>query len=162
MGNYRNFKLVYYFVAQGTAGAEKEKLEQDIAFFEKYLRADKVYLEPFRNGVLADGEHVELCRKIFESHGVEVAGGLTTTIPTPEGDEPKQRLFETFCYNDEKMLSRLREVCSFLGKHFNEFIIDDFFFTNCTCEACRNGRDAFNRANGITDGSWKAYRLALM
>ena len=162
MGNYRNFKLVYYFVAQGTARAEKEKLEQDIAFFEKYLRADKVYLEPFRNGVLADGEHVELCRKIFESHGVEVAGGLTTTIPTPEGDEPKQRLFETFCYNDEKMLASLHEACAFIGKHFNEFIIDDFFFTNCTCEACRGGRDAFNRANGITDGSWKAYRLALM
>lgn len=162
MGNYRNFKLVYYFVAQGTAGAEKEKLEQDIAFFEKYLRADKVYLEPFRNGVLADGEHVELCRKIFESHGVEVAGGLTTTIPTPEGDEPKQRLFETFCYNDEKMLASLHEACAFIGKHFNEFIIDDFFFTNCTCKACRGGRDAFNRANGITDGSWKAYRLALM
>ena len=162
MGNYRNFKLVYYFVAQGTAVAEKEKLEQDIAFFEKYLRADKVYLEPFRNGVLADGEHVELCRKIFESHGVEVAGGLTTTIPTPEGDEPKQRLFETFCYNDEKMLASLHEACAFIGKHFNEFIIDDFFFTNCTCKACRGGRDAFNRANGITDGSWKAYRLALM
>ena len=26
MGNYRNFKLVYYFVAQATARAEKEKL----------------------------------------------------------------------------------------------------------------------------------------
>ena len=162
MGNYRNFKLVYYFVAQGTARAEKEKLEKDIAFFEKHMRVDKVYLEPFRSGVLADEEHVELCRKIFEEHGVEVAGGLTTTIPTPEGDEPKQRLFDTFCYNDEKMLRRLREVCSFLGKHFNEFIIDDFFFTNCTCSACRAGRDQFNQDRGITDGSWKEYRLSLM
>ncbi len=162
MGNYRNFKLVYYFVAQGTARAEKEKLEKDIAFFEKHMRVDKVYLEPFRSGVLADEEHVELCRRVFEEHGVEVAGGLTTTIPTPEGDEPKQRLFDTFCYNDEKMLRRLREVCSFLGKHFNEFIIDDFFFTNCTCSACRAGRDKFNQDRGITDGSWKEYRLSLM
>ena len=31
MGNYRNFKLVYYFIAQGTARAEKEKLEAAIA-----------------------------------------------------------------------------------------------------------------------------------
>jgi hypothetical protein len=162
MGNYRNFKLVYYFIAQGTARATRETLERDIAFFEKYLRADKVYLEPFRSGIMADEDHVELCRQVFESHGVEVAGGLTTTINTPEGDTPKQRLFDTFCYNDEKMLSRLREVSSFLGAHFNEFIIDDFFFTNCTCEACRRGRDAFNRENGITDGSWKAYRLHLM
>ena len=162
MGNYRNFKLVYYFVAQGTARAEKEKLEKDLAFFEKYMRVDKVYLEPFRSSVMADSDHVELCRKTFEEHGVEVAGGLTTTILTPEGDEPKQRLFETFCYNDEKMVARLKEVCSFMGKHFNEFILDDFFFTNCTCSACRRGRDEFNREHGITDGSWKAYRLALM
>ena len=83
MGNYRNFKLVYYFIAQATARAEKEKLEKDIGFFEKYLRPDKVYLEPFRAGILADEEHVNLCRKVFEKHGVEVAGGLTTTIRTP-------------------------------------------------------------------------------
>ena len=162
MGNYRNFQLVYYFVAQATARAEREKLEKDIAFFEKHLRVDKVYLEPYRNGVLADAEHVELCREVFEKHGVQVAGGLTTTIPTPEGDAPKQRMFETFCYNDGKMLAKLREACAFIGGHFDEFIIDDFFFTNCTCDACRRGRDEYNREHGIADGSWKAYRLHLM
>ncbi len=162
MGNYRNFRLVYYFVAMGTARAEREKLEKDLAFFEKYLRADKVYLEPYRGSVMADEAQVELCREIFREHGVEVAGGLTTTILTGEGEEPKQRLFDTFCYNDEKMTEKLREVCSFLGAHFDEFIIDDFFFTNCTCEACRKGRDDFNREHGITDGSWQAYRLKLM
>ncbi len=162
MGNYRNFRLVYYFVAQATARAEKDKLEKDVAFFEKYLRPDKVYLEPYRSGVLADEAHVETCRKVFEAHGVEVAGGLTTTIPTPEGEEEKQRLFETYCYNDEKMLEELHKACAFIGAHFDEFIIDDFFFTNCTCEACRKGRDEYNRVHGITDGSWKAYRLALM
>ena len=162
MGNYRNFRLVYYFVAAGTAHAERRRLEKDIRFFEKYLRPDKVYLEPYRSGVMADEEHVALCRELFEKHGVEVAGGLTTTMPTPEGDEPKQRLFETICYNDPKMTDRLREVCAFLGAHFDAFIIDDFFFTNCTCEACRKGRDAYNKAHGITDGSWQAYRLDLM
>ena len=162
MANYRNFKLAYYFVAQGTARAERDKLEKDIRFFEKYMRPDKVYLEPYRFGVFADEEHVELCREVFGKHGVKVAGGLTTTIPTPEGDAPKQRMFDTFCYNDEKMLSELREACAFIGSHFDEFIIDDFFFTNCTCDACRAGRDAYNRENGITDGSWKAYRLSLM
>ncbi len=162
MSHYRNFKLVYYFVAAGTANAEKRKLEKDIRFFGKYLRPDKVYLEPYRSGIMADEDHVALCRELFEKHGVEVAGGLTTTMPTPDGDEPKQRLFDTVCYNDEKMIARLREVCDFLGRHFDEFIIDDFFFTNCTCEACRKGRDEYNRARGIPDGSWQAYRLDLM
>ena len=60
MGNYRNFKLVYYFVAAGTARANREQLEKEIAFFEKYLRPDKVYLEPFRSGVMAGEDQVEL------------------------------------------------------------------------------------------------------
>ncbi len=162
MGNYKNFKLVYYFTAQGTARAEEERLERDIAFFERYMRPDKVYLEPFRGGVFAGAEQTEMCKRVFQRHGVEVAGGLTTTMPTPEGDEPKQRLFDTVCYNDPKMLAKLSEVCAFLGGHFDEFIIDDFFFTNCTCDACRAGKDAFNAAHGIADGSWKAYRLDLM
>ena len=162
MGNYRNFKLVYYFIAQGTARADREKLEKDIRFFEQYMRPDKVYLEPYRSSITANADQVELCREVFQSHGVEVAGGLTTTILTPEGETPKQRMFDTFCYNDEKMLAKLREVCAFLGSRFDEFIIDDFFFTNCTCEICRRGRDAYNRENGITDGSWQAYRLNLM
>ena len=88
----------------------------------------------------------------FEAHGVEVSGGLTTTITTPEGDEPKQRLMDTFCYNDEKMVNRLKDVCTFLGKHFSEFIIDDFFFTNCTCEACRRARDMIAAARRRPSG----------
>ena len=162
MGNYRNFRLAYYFVAQGTAHTGAEELEKSICFFEKYMRPDKVYLEAYRSGVLASDEQVEMCRGLFERHGMEVAGGLTTTVPTPEGDPPKQRLFDTFCYNDEKMLDLLRRVSETTARLFDEFIIDDFFFTNCTCDACRAGRDAFNASHSITDGSWQAYRLALM
>ena len=162
MGNYRNFKLVVYFVAQGTAHETRENLEKELAFFGKHMRLDKVYLEPYRSGIFASEGQVEMCKAVFQEHGVEVSGGITTTIPTPEGDEPKARMFDTFCYNDEKMLAKLSEVSTFLGQHFNEFIIDDFYFTNCTCDKCRAGRDEYNRAHGITDGSWQGYRLELM
>lgn len=162
MGNYKNFKLVYYFVAQETANVQEEQLEKEIAFFEKYMRPDKVYLEPFRSGVMATHEQVETCKSIFDRHGVEVAGGITTTMPTPDGQVSKQRLFDTFCYNDPVMIQKLMEVSEFLGKHYNEFIIDDFFFTNCTCDACRRGKEDYNRNHGIMDGSWSAYRLDLM
>lgn len=161
MGNYRNFKLAVYFVAQGTQTETREKLEKELAFFGKHMRLDKVYLEPYRD-IFATGEQVELCKAVFEEHGIEVAGGITTTMPTPQGDEPKARMFNTFCYNDEKMVNKLVEVSRFLGEHFNEFIIDDFYFTNCTCDVCRAGRDAYNAEHGIADGSWEAYRLALM
>ena len=162
MDHYRNFRLAYYFVAQGTARAEEKKLEKDILFFGKYMRPDKVYLELFRSGLLASGEQTRLCRSVFERHGIEVAGGLTTTMPTPEGSAPKQRLFDTFCYNDPEMLDMLHHASALTAKEFSEFIIDDFFFTNCTCDACRKAKDAYNLRHGITDGSWQAYRLALM
>ena len=128
MGHYRNFKLVTYFVAHAAAHIRKEELESQIAFLEKYMRLDKVYLEPWR-GELASHEQIEMIREVFHAHGVEVAGGLTTVIPTPEGEDPKPRLFDTFCYNHPGMRKTLREVSSFIGEHFDEFIIDDFFFT---------------------------------
>lgn len=161
MGKYRNFTLTTYFVAQATANITKEELERQLAFLERHLRIDKVYLEPWR-GLLASHEQVEMCREVFKKHGIEVAGGLTTVIPTPEGEIPKQRLFDTFCYNDPAMRAKLKEVSAFIGKHFDEFIIDDFFFTNCTCQDCAREKIRFNKENGINDGSWQAYRLDLL
>ena len=161
MGNYRNFKLVVYFVAGGVKNTTREQLEKDLAFFERHMRLDKVYLEPYRD-FFVEEEKFLMCREVLEKHGIEVAGGITTTFPDREDPQRRQRMFNTFCYNDADMLARLRTVSAFLGKHFNEFIIDDFYFTNCTCEACRAGRDAYNAAHGISDGSWQAYRLDLM
>ncbi|MBQ8073958.1 MAG: hypothetical protein IJ231_09385 [Clostridia bacterium] len=160
MGHYRNFKLATYFVAQAAARVTREELEEQLAFMEKYLRLDKVYLEPWR-GVLASHEQVEMIRDVFHAHGVEVEGGLTTVIRTPEGEKPKQRLFDTFCYNDPAMRRKLKEVSAFIGAHFDAFIIDDFFFTDCACEACMKARDAYNQAHGIAAG-WRDYRLDLL
>ena len=106
MGNYRNFKLATYFVAHAAARVTREELEQQLAFIERHMRLDKVYLEPWR-GELASHEQIEMCREVFHAHGIEVAGGLTTVIPTPDGAKPKQRLFNTFCYNDPAMRAKL-------------------------------------------------------
>ena len=161
MGNYRNFTLATYFIAQAAARITRPELEQQLAFMQKHLGLDKVYLEPWR-GELASHEQIEMIREVFESHGIRVAGGLTTIIPTPEGAKPKARLFDTFCYNDPAMRAKLKEVAAFTGAHFDEFIIDDFFFTNCMCPDCVREKESFNREHGITDGSWERYRLDLM
>ena len=161
MGNYRNFKLAAYFVAGGVKAATRDRLEKDLAFFDRHMHLDKIYLEAYRDIFVTEEQYL-LCKEVLESHGIEVAGGITTTFPAAEDEHRKQRLFNTFCYNDAKMVSRLKEVSTFLGRHCDEFIIDDFYFTNCTCEACRAGRDAFNKEHGITDGSWERYRMGLM
>ena len=161
MGNYRNFTLTTYFVARATAHVTKDKLEEQLAFVQKHLRLDKVYLEPWR-GELASHEQIEMCRRTLEEHGIHVAGGITTVIPTPEGAKPKARLFDTFCYNDPFMRQKLKEVSAYTARHFDEFIIDDFFFTNCMCEDCVREKEKYNKEHGILDGSWQQYRLDLM
>ncbi len=161
MGNYRNFTLATYFVAQATANITEEELEKQLDFVTRHLRLDKVYVEPWR-AVQASHEQVEMVKQAFEARGIRTAGGITTVMRTPEGAKLKARLFDTLCYNDPAMRARLREVSAFTARHFDEFILDDFFFTNCMCEDCVRGREAFNALHGIRDGSWQAYRLDLM
>ena len=156
MGNYRNFDLVVYFTAHGVTNTTKEQLQKDLDFFKHHMRLDKVYLEPYRDGNFATEEQLRLCKEVFESNGIKTEGGITTSMPTPEGHERKQRMFNTFCYNDAFMLDTLQKVCELNAKVFDAFILDDFYFTNCTCETCRAERDKYNEANGITDGSWQA------
>lgn len=162
MGHYRHFSLATYFVAEGTARTTLEQLERDIAFFEKHLHLDKVYIEPFRGGILASDEQIELVKSVFSSHGIAVSGGLTTTLPSLPGQMPKQRLFDTFCYTDAAMREKLWEAVRRIAAHFDEFMIDDFFFTNCTCESCRKEKGAFDQAQRLMDGSWEYFRLHLM
>ena len=162
MSNYRNFELAVYFVAGGAARTTRVELETSLDFFQRHMRLDKVYLEPFRDGVFASEDQIRMIKEAFERRGIRVSGGITTAMPTPAGDKPKQRIFNTLCYNDPKMLAQVAAVSEFNGRMFDEWIIDDFYFTNCTCAACRSGRDAYNAAHGITDGSWQGYRQQLM
>ena len=162
MGNYKNFELVVYYIANGVKNVTEEKLQKEIDFFNKYLRLDKVYIEPFRDGCRATEEELTLCRDIFRKNGIKTEGGITTSMPDPEGQPKKQRIFNVLCYNDEIMMNTLKEICEMNARVFDAFIIDDFFFTNCTCEKCRKGRDEYNKSHGITDGSWQAYRTDLL
>ena len=158
MSHYRNFRLATYFVAHGAAHAERQQLQKDIDFFQHYLHLDNVYLEPFRDGTFASEEQVRMCKEVFEQNGIHVSGGITTAMPDPEGAEPKQRMFGTLCYNDEAMIRQLEAVAEMNGRLFDQWIIDDFYFTNCTCDRCRAERDQYNAEHGITDGSWEHYR----
>lgn len=161
MPNYRNFKLVVYFIAQGVNGVDRDQLQKQIDFFKRYMRIDKVYIEPLRD-LLVTEDKLRLCKQIFEENGIEAQGGITTSLPDPVGQEKKQRLFNVLCYNDEKMMATLKLACEMNARVFDSFIIDDFYFSNCTCDKCRSERDRYNAENGIKDGSWQAYRTHLL
>jgi hypothetical protein len=150
---YKNFKTVTYCVAGWINRVSEEQLRKDADFFQKYVKIDKIYLETFRDE-FASKEKIELVKSIMKEYGIEVSGGITPVTPDlNESDKKRQRLFNTFCYSNEPMRARIQEISEYTASLFDEFIIDDFFFTQCMCEDCI-------REKG--NSSWKEFRLAKM
>ena len=59
------------------------------------LKVDKVYIESYRSGNLADDALLQSVKRFFVAHGVAVAGGIAFTA-----EESNQ--FRSFCYTDPK------------------------------------------------------------
>lgn len=154
MGHYQNFKTVVYCTAGEMSRVTEDELREQIDFFQKYVGVDKVYVEPFRGEAFVEREQLHRVKRVFKEAGIEIAGGITTVVPDllPE-DAKRQRLFETFCYTAPHMREKLTQVVEYIASEFDEFIIDDFYFTNCTCDRCRAAKG---------DRSWEEFRLALM
>ncbi|MFY9151819.1 MAG: hypothetical protein WAO52_07395 [Prolixibacteraceae bacterium] len=112
----------------------------------RQVHVDKIYLETHRDLLVVDEATLMKAKLFFESRGIETAGGITLTV-----DESNN--FETFCYSNPEHRKKIKEIVEFTAKHFDELILDDFFFTNCKCELCIKAK---------ADQSWTDYRLALM
>jgi len=156
MGNYQSFTAVIYCPAQWVARVTPDELETQYRFFETYLRPDKVYLETYRSGEVVDRGQILRVKSFLEGKGLQVSGGFTTTTArdvAPGKEYKAQRLFETFCYTDPDMRAQLKAAIEFTAGIFDEFIVDDYYFTNCACEDCLKARE--NRP-------WQEFRLALM
>jgi len=145
--NYKNFDVaVYARVYETQQMKDPAWLESHWAAISRHMKVDKIYLETHRDLVVADQATLDQAKKFFASKGVKVAGGITVTV-----NERNQ--FQTFCYSDPELRKKLKEVVEFTAKNFDEFILDDFFFTNCKCDKCI-------RAKGSK--SWTEFRLGLM
>jgi hypothetical protein len=110
------------------------------------VKVDKIYLETHRDRILVDEKTIESAKKFFEARGVKVAGGITYTVN--EGNR-----YETFCYTNPEHRKRVKEIAEYTARHFDEIILDDFFFTNCKCELCIKAKGNL---------TWTQYRLKLM
>ncbi|MCR4949047.1 MAG: hypothetical protein K6A15_07835 [Treponema sp.] len=150
---YKNFKTVTYCVAGWLNHVTEEQLRKEADFLQKYVKIDKIYLETYRDE-FATREQIDMFKRVMKDYNIEVSGGITTVTPDlNENDKKRQRLFNTFCYCNEPMRARLKEISEYTASQFDEFIIDDFFFTQCMCEDCI--REKGKR-------SWKEFRLAKM
>ena len=152
--HYRNFNIAVYIPAWISPSFTRESLEYDYSFIEKYIGLDKVYLEIHRDDIDVDREQLLMIKGFLEEKGVKVSGGITTSVLDFEGAEGgKRRMFDTFCYTDPAMRNKLKELAEFAASIFDEVIIDDFYFTNCSCERCIKEKG---------DRDWVSFRRDLM
>jgi hypothetical protein len=137
---------------------------KDSAFLQKswdelssQVRVDKVYIESYRSGVIADDATLETVKAFFIAHGVEVAGGIAYAAGGDTAgftaNEVESGQFISFCYTDPKQRDYVKHVSEVTARHFDEVMLDDFFFNNTK-------RDSDIAAKG--NASWSDFRVRLM
>ncbi|MDD4032075.1 MAG: hypothetical protein PHS48_02390 [Bacteroidales bacterium] len=146
-GNYQNFKVSVYTRAYEVQKMKDPKwLDSTWNIISSQAKIDRIYLETHRDLIIVDDATLEAAKKFFKSKGVETAGGITYTVNESNN-------FETFCYTNPEHRKKVQEIAEHTAKHFDFFILDDFFFTTCKCDLCI-------KAKG--DMSWTEYRTKLM
>jgi hypothetical protein len=144
---YDDFRVAIYCRAQEVQKmADPKWLADSWASVSREVHVDKVYLETHRDRILIDDATLEAAKKFFAERGVAVAGGITFTVSEPNR-------FETFSYSNPAHRKAVREIAEHTARHFDEFILDDFFFTSTKSEYDVKARGA---------RSWTDYRLAVM
>ena len=145
---YKHFKVALYIpvsVARPLADPKVFAHQFDRAMHQ--VPFDKVYLEVYRDRQFATDAEIDTIKKEFEARGIEVAGGMTLAAGGFNGQ------FGTFDYEDPKDRAECRKAVEEAARHFNEVIMDDFFFYT-------SKSDADIAAKGAR--SWTQYRLDTM
>ncbi len=144
---YNNFKVAVYCRAQEVSQmADPAWLESRWKTISSQVHVDKVYIETHRDGLIVPDSTLQAAKAFFLAHGVRVAGGITYTIN--EGNR-----FETFSYSNPEHRAKVKAIAEHAARNFDEFILDDFFFTST-----KSSYDIAARGNR----SWTEYRLDVM
>lgn len=144
---HQNFRVAVYIPVQVVEHMkDRQWLETSWANINRQVKVDKVYIETYRSGVIADDALIDSVKRFFLDHGVQVGGGIAFTAA-----DTKQ--FRSFCYTDPKEREYVRRISELTARHFDDIILDDFFFNNTKT-------DSDIAAKGCK--SWSQFRLALM
>jgi hypothetical protein len=144
---YDNFKVAIYCRAQEVSKmGDTAWLETQWKTISSQVHVDRVYLESHRDGIIVPDATLQAAKAFFLARHVDVAGGITYTVFEPNR-------FETFSYSNPEHRARVKEIAEHTARNFDEFILDDFFFTST--------KSSFDIA-AKGDRSWTEYRLAIM
>ena len=144
---YKHFKIAIYATMYDVQKMGDLKwLEHSFNAIHEHIKVNRVYLETHRDATVAEEATITQAKHFFAQRGVETAGGITYTIN-------ERNRFQTYCYTNPEHRQRAKEVAEYTASLFDEFILDDFFFTNCKCELCIAAKG---------DRRWTDFRLELM
>lgn len=146
-GNYKNFAVAVYIPVGVTRQMKDPQwLAEHWKNLVGQLKIDKVYIETYRSRQTADEDSIEPIKKFFLDKGVRVAGGMA--LVDSDGGQ-----FRSFDYADPKDLQYVQKVVEMTARHFDEIILDDFYFYST-----KTDRDIVAKG----DKSWTQYRLDTM
>jgi hypothetical protein len=144
---YKNFEVsVYARVFEVIKMKDPVWLKTTFEQMNQHLNIDKIYLETHRDMTVIDEASLEPIIKFFKSKGIKTAGGITITVSEPNN-------FETYCYTNEEHRRKLKQIVEMTARHFDELILDDFFYTSCKCKKCIAAKG---------NKSWSQFRMDLL
>ena len=145
---HANFKVAVYVVVDATrALADPATFQRQFDRVMRQAPFDKVYVEVYRDRRFATDAEIEAVKTAFQARGVKVSGGITLAAGGRNGQ------FGAFDYEDPADRAECEKAVRLAARHFDEVILDDFFFYN-------SKTDADIAAKGVR--SWTAYRLDTM
>jgi len=123
----------------------------------------RIYLETFRFGDLVERPLLEKVRDRFRRGGIETDGLVTPTMIGKKSTGWNV----VCCFTDLPTQERTREIFEYTASLFDTVLIDDFWFTDCTCAACSAAMAARTVSIGartypVENADWSHYRRELM
>lgn len=124
----------------------------------------QAYVESFRDGYQADQATLAKARDALRAAGLGVSGCVTTTRVGKPSTGWKE---VACCYTDPQTQNKLQTIFEYTAGLFEEIMIDDFWFTDCTCAECDRARLAKavtvgNQTYAVGGDGWDDYRCELM
>lgn len=160
---YNYFDVTVYCTVGDLNYLSIEDLAHRVDFLEKHIKISKVYLETYRSNETIDRDKMIEVKEFFAKRGIAASGGITASADKPGSGWGlatsgatfglQGKGFESFCYTNGEHRAFLRSIVELTAGLFDEFILDDFFFTECKCPSCIAAKG---------DRTWAEFRLDLM
>lgn len=148
-GAFKNFRVAIYVPVHSTKRlADPAMFEREFARVFSQLKFDKVYIEAYRDREFATDAELETVKREFQAKGIQTSGGITLAAGGWPGGQ-----FGTFDYENPADRAECERAARLIARHFDEVILDDFFFYTMKSDADIAARGA---------RSWTDYRLDTM